>query len=95
MDITGLLLSRLQFAFTVSFHIIFPSFTIATAIPGTSNVFIEFATYASRSGGGAPGVTAVCAHIEIPKLSMANNLKKARGMRCFPIVCLDRLRRRD
>src|SRR5246127_4887002 len=28
MDITALLLSRLQFAFTVSFHIIFPSFTI-------------------------------------------------------------------
>jgi cytochrome bd ubiquinol oxidase subunit I len=31
MDITGLLLSRLQFAFTVSFHIIFPSFTIGLA----------------------------------------------------------------
>ncbi|HUK08041.1 MAG TPA: cytochrome ubiquinol oxidase subunit I [Stellaceae bacterium] len=28
MDITALLLSRIQFAFTVSFHIIFPSFTI-------------------------------------------------------------------
>jgi len=28
MDVTALLLSRLQFAFTVSFHIIFPSFTI-------------------------------------------------------------------
>ena len=28
---TGLLLSRLQFAFTVSFHIIFPSFTIGLA----------------------------------------------------------------
>ena len=28
MDLTALLLSRLQFAFTVSFHIIFPSFTI-------------------------------------------------------------------
>jgi cytochrome bd ubiquinol oxidase subunit I len=27
MDLTALLLSRLQFAFTVSFHIIFPSFT--------------------------------------------------------------------
>ena len=31
MDITGLLLSRLQFAFTVSFRIIFPSFTIGLA----------------------------------------------------------------
>src|ERR1700687_2640107 len=31
MDITALLLSRLQFAFTVSFHIIFPSFTIGLA----------------------------------------------------------------
>jgi cytochrome d ubiquinol oxidase subunit I len=28
MDATALLLSRLQFAFTVSFHIIYPSFTI-------------------------------------------------------------------
>ena len=28
MELTGLLLSRFQFAFTVSFHIIFPSFTI-------------------------------------------------------------------
>jgi cytochrome bd ubiquinol oxidase subunit I len=31
MDITALLLSRLQFAFTISFHIIFPSFTIGLA----------------------------------------------------------------
>jgi cytochrome d ubiquinol oxidase subunit I len=31
MDITALLLSRLQFAFTISFHIIFPSFTIGIA----------------------------------------------------------------
>jgi cytochrome d ubiquinol oxidase subunit I len=31
MDFTALLLSRLQFAFTVSFHIIFPSFTIGLA----------------------------------------------------------------
>ena len=31
MDMTALLLSRLQFAFTVSFHIIFPSFTIGLA----------------------------------------------------------------
>ncbi|MGR9251215.1 cytochrome ubiquinol oxidase subunit I [Rhizobium leguminosarum] len=31
MDISALFLSRLQFAFTVSFHIIFPSFTIGLA----------------------------------------------------------------
>src|ERR1700741_391896 len=31
MDLTALLLSRLQFAFTVSFHIIYPSFTIGLA----------------------------------------------------------------
>jgi cytochrome bd ubiquinol oxidase subunit I len=31
MDTTALLLSRLQFAFTVSFHIIYPSFTIGLA----------------------------------------------------------------
>ena len=31
MDLTPLLLSRIQFAFTVSFHIIFPSFTIGLA----------------------------------------------------------------
>src|SRR5258708_2390385 len=31
MDMTALLLSRIQFSFTVSFHIIFPSFTIGLA----------------------------------------------------------------
>src|SRR5258708_9537123 len=31
MEVTALLLSRVQFAFTVSFHIIFPSFTIGLA----------------------------------------------------------------
>ena len=31
MDITALLLSRIQFAFTISSHIIFPSFTIGLA----------------------------------------------------------------
>src|SRR6201995_141049 len=31
MDITALLLSRLQFAFSISFHIIFPSFSIGLA----------------------------------------------------------------
>ena len=31
MDMSALLLSRIQFAFTVSFHIIFPAFTIGLA----------------------------------------------------------------
>jgi cytochrome d ubiquinol oxidase subunit I len=31
MDITPLLLSRIQFAFTISFHIVFPAFTIGLA----------------------------------------------------------------
>lgn len=31
MDVTALLVSRLQFAFTISFHIIFPSFSIGLA----------------------------------------------------------------
>src|SRR5580698_2344340 len=31
MELTALLLSRLQFAFTISFHIIFPSFSIGVA----------------------------------------------------------------
>src|SRR5580658_542391 len=31
MDTTALLLSRIQFAFTISFHIVYPSFTIGLA----------------------------------------------------------------
>ena len=31
MDLDALLLSRIQFAFVVSFHIIFPAFTIGLA----------------------------------------------------------------
>jgi cytochrome d ubiquinol oxidase subunit I len=31
MELSALMLSRLQFAFTVSFHIIFPSFTVGLA----------------------------------------------------------------
>ena len=31
MDVTALLLSRLQFAFTISYHIIFPALTIGLA----------------------------------------------------------------
>src|ERR1700735_1436929 len=39
MELTALLLSRLQFAFTISFHIIFPSFSIGVAawLPGLEN----------------------------------------------------------
>ena len=31
MELDALILSRLQFAFTIAFHIIFPSFTIGLA----------------------------------------------------------------
>ena len=31
MDLDAVLLARIQFAFTVAFHIIFPSFTIGLA----------------------------------------------------------------
>jgi cytochrome d ubiquinol oxidase subunit I len=31
MDVTALLLSRIQFGLTIAFHIIFPSFTIGLA----------------------------------------------------------------
>ena len=31
MDVDALLLSRLQFAFVITFHIIFPAFTIGLA----------------------------------------------------------------
>ena len=31
MDVTALILLRIQFAFTISFHIIFPAFTIGLA----------------------------------------------------------------
>jgi hypothetical protein len=49
MNITALLLSRLQFASTVSFHIIFPSFTIGLAawltdIPRDAAMFDELAS---------------------------------------------------
>src|ERR1700753_4465095 len=44
MDVTALLLSRLQFAFTVSFHIIFPSFTIGLAAGLTVLEFLHLAT---------------------------------------------------
>jgi cytochrome bd ubiquinol oxidase subunit I len=32
MDVSALLLSRVQFAFTISFHIIFPVFTIGLGL---------------------------------------------------------------
>ncbi|HUK07228.1 MAG TPA: cytochrome ubiquinol oxidase subunit I [Stellaceae bacterium] len=44
MDLTALLLSRLQFAFTISFHIIFPSFTIGLAAWLTVLEALHFAT---------------------------------------------------
>ena len=44
MDLTALVLSRLQFAFTVSFHIIFPSFTIGLAAWLTALEALRLAT---------------------------------------------------
>jgi cytochrome bd ubiquinol oxidase subunit I len=44
MDLSALLLSRLQFAFTVSFHIIFPSFTIGLAAWLTALEALHLAT---------------------------------------------------
>ena len=44
MDFSALLLSRLQFAFTVSFHIIFPSFTIGLAAWLTTIEALHLAT---------------------------------------------------
>jgi cytochrome bd ubiquinol oxidase subunit I len=44
MDLSALLLSRLQFAFTVSFHIVFPSFTIGLAAWLTTIEVLHLAT---------------------------------------------------
>ena len=44
MELSALLLSRLQFAFTVSFHIIFPSFTIGLAAWLTTIEALQLAT---------------------------------------------------
>jgi hypothetical protein len=44
MDLSALLLSRLQFAFTVSFHIVFPSFTIGLAAWLTTIEALHLAT---------------------------------------------------
>ena len=44
MDMTALLLSRIQFAFTITFHIIFPSFTIGLAAWLTVLEALGFAT---------------------------------------------------
>src|SRR6201997_118536 len=44
MDMTALLLSRIQFAFTITFHIIFPSFTIGLAAWLTVLEALSFAT---------------------------------------------------
>src|ERR1700747_1334982 len=44
MDMTALLFSRIQFAFTITFHIIFPSFTIGLAAWLTVLEALSFAT---------------------------------------------------
>jgi cytochrome d ubiquinol oxidase subunit I len=44
VELSALLLSRLQFAFTVSFHIIFPSFTIGLAVWLTTIEALHLAT---------------------------------------------------
>src|SRR5438045_6188150 len=44
MDMTALLLSRVQFAFTITFHIIFPSFTIGLAAWLTVLETLSFST---------------------------------------------------
>src|SRR6202043_2179137 len=44
MDMTALLLSRIQFAFTITFHIIFPSFTIGLAAWLTILEIVHLAT---------------------------------------------------
>jgi cytochrome d ubiquinol oxidase subunit I len=49
MDMTALLLSRLQFAFTITFHIIFPSFTIGLAAWLTVLEALRLATGLSRA----------------------------------------------
>jgi cytochrome bd-type quinol oxidase subunit 2 len=42
MELTALLVSRLQWVFTISFHIIFPSFTIAEAAAPQSSLAFMF-----------------------------------------------------
>ena len=44
MELTALLLSRIQWAFTISFHIIFPAFTIGLAAWLTVLEAMHFAT---------------------------------------------------
>src|ERR1700730_8110485 len=44
MDMTALFLSRIQFAFTITFHIIFPSFTIGLAAWLTVLEALSFST---------------------------------------------------
>jgi Cytochrome bd terminal oxidase subunit I len=59
MDITGLLLSRLQLAFTVSFHIIFPSFTIGLAAWITVRESLRLATGRPRDAVTFDGLAAM------------------------------------
>jgi cytochrome bd-type quinol oxidase subunit 1 len=49
MDMTALLLSRIQFAFTITFHIIFPSFTIGLAAWLTVLEVLRLATETTRN----------------------------------------------
>src|SRR6202140_629162 len=48
MDVTALFLARIQFAFTITFHIIFPSFTIGFA--GWLTVLQAFGPSTGRPG---------------------------------------------
>jgi len=49
MDLTALLLSRIQFAFTITFHIIFPPSTIGRAAWLTVLEALRLATGPARS----------------------------------------------
>ena len=51
MDLTAPLLSRIQFGFTISFHIIFPAFTIGLAAWLTVLEGVASRAPASRSIG--------------------------------------------
>jgi hypothetical protein len=41
MELSALLLSRIQFAFTVQFHIIFPAFTDKTTLDPERSVMVQ------------------------------------------------------
>jgi hypothetical protein len=56
MDALALLLSRLQFAFTISFHIIFPSFTIGLAawLAVLEGLYLRTGHVRARAENGRP-----------------------------------------